>query len=82
MCLRVNIVRFCSLIAVVAIAAAWLAACSRPSLEVPLSHKADVQQLKQGDFEVINRDNPGAELSLTRFARYGKYTVFDFSSPY
>lgn len=70
------------LIAIAVLGSNSLYGCSRPSLQVRLLQKATPQQLKDGDAQVINESNPGAEVTLGRFSKYGKYTVFDFSSPY
>lgn len=41
-----------------------------------------VEQLRDGDDQQINSDNPGEEIDLNDYVVSGKYTIFDFSSEY
>jgi hypothetical protein len=67
----------------IAIVWAWTQVSSTLSgkgLAHQLAAKPSVNQLKNGDYKQINAENPGEQLSLTKFAVRNKYTIFDFSS--
>lgn len=38
--------------------------------------------VRDGDVKVVNESNPGKELDIKKFIRYGKYTVFEFTSDF
>lgn len=83
MCFTLKMTKVFSLVAFIAMSSVLLVSCTRPSVQVRLdSVKPSLDQLKNGDYEVVNSDSPGSEVSLGGHAKYGKYTVFDFSSPY
>lgn len=53
-----------------------------PGLSQHLSNRPSVDQMKNGDFKIINEDNPGEKIELSKFRAFGKYTIFDFQSAY
>lgn len=50
-----------------------------------LSNRLNVSRssiVRDGDVKVVNESNPGQELDIKKFIRYGKYTVFEFTSDF
>jgi hypothetical protein len=61
--------------------ALFLTACGS-AIDKQLSSKPTASQLRDGDYQVINADNPGEKIDVKKYLVRGKYTVIEFQSEY
>jgi major membrane immunogen (membrane-anchored lipoprotein) len=61
--------------------ALFLTACSS-AVDKQLSSKPTASQLRNGDYQVVNADNPGQKIDVKKYLVRGKYTVIEFQSEY